>query len=79
MGVLARVTLPPPNDPALKYRLVLDLASTGARQQAAELLAELGLDADVTLTMPLKEWEIHKLPPKEKRRTVVFRRQAQTP
>ncbi len=28
----------------------------------------------VTLTMPLKEWEIRKLPPKEKRRSVVFRR-----
>src|SRR5439155_11161004 len=44
-----------PDDLALKYRAVLCLASTGARQQAAALLAELRLDRDAgaSLATPL--------------------------
>src|SRR5260370_35242102 len=44
-----------PNDLRLKHRAVLCLASTGARQQAAQLFAELGLDGhgDIWLTTSL--------------------------
>src|SRR5258708_36299124 len=41
-----------PDDLRLKHRAVLCLASTGARQQAAQLFAEFGLDGhgDIWLT-----------------------------
>src|SRR6266568_1607566 len=44
-----------PDDLRLKHRAVLCLASTGARQQAAQLFAELGLDGhgDIWLTTSL--------------------------
>src|SRR5438093_3823197 len=44
-----------PDDPALKHRAVLCLASTGATQQAAEVFAELGLGRadDLSLASPL--------------------------